>query len=84
MGGPTYTVEQLERLKESPLVKKPDGLPSILQWMEVPADQQNNTNPASNSNNNNNTSRRARGNGRDGDAAGDRADRPLINPMGQF
>lgn len=29
-----YTVEQLHSLRESPLVRKPDGLPSIEQWME--------------------------------------------------
>ncbi|KAK8211837.1 hypothetical protein IWZ01DRAFT_247820 [Phyllosticta capitalensis] len=35
-----YTKEQLLHLKDSPLVHKPDGLPSIEQWMEVPQEQQ--------------------------------------------
>ncbi|KAF2690506.1 hypothetical protein K458DRAFT_439452 [Lentithecium fluviatile CBS 122367] len=79
MAGIRYTVEQLERLRESPLVKKPDELPSIEQWMDVPSDQNNNN--ASNA-----TGRRPRTNLRDSDAAatGDRTDRPLLNPMGQF
>jgi len=29
-----YTIEQLETLRDSPLVKKPDALPEIEQWME--------------------------------------------------
>ena len=80
MAGLRYTVEQLERLRESPLVKKPDELPSIEQWMDVPNDQ-NNTNAG------NTATRRARPNLRDNDAAAPsehRADRPLLNPMGQF
>lgn len=32
-----YTKEQLLHLKDSPLVHKPDGLPSIEQWMEYVA-----------------------------------------------
>ncbi|KAF2631264.1 hypothetical protein BU25DRAFT_226999 [Macroventuria anomochaeta] len=76
-----YTAEQLEGLRQSPLVKKPDGLPSILQWMDVPADQNNNNNHTAN----NGTARRTRG-ARDGEGATTehRTDRPLINPMGQF
>ena len=35
-------------LKESPIVKKPDGLPSISQWMDVPADQNTNNGHANN------------------------------------
>jgi hypothetical protein len=75
-----YTPEQLEGLRQSPLVKKPDGLPSILQWMDVPAEQNNNNHTA-----NNGTARRTRG-ARDGEGATTehRTDRPLINPMGQF
>ncbi|KAF2103545.1 hypothetical protein NA57DRAFT_53063 [Rhizodiscina lignyota] len=34
MGLVRYTHEQLLKLQESPLVRKPDGLPSIAQWME--------------------------------------------------
>ncbi|KAF2240977.1 hypothetical protein BU26DRAFT_469599, partial [Trematosphaeria pertusa] len=77
MAGIKYSVEQLERLRESPLVKKPDGLPSIEQWMDVPNDQNNNN--AGNAGN-----RRPRANLRDNDAAATGADRPLLNPMGQF
>lgn len=29
-----YTVEELLALRDSPLAKKPDGLPSIEQWIE--------------------------------------------------
>jgi len=29
-----YTVDELLALKDSPLVKKPDSLPSIQQWIE--------------------------------------------------
>jgi hypothetical protein len=29
-----YTIDQLEKLKESPLVKKPDALPPIEEWNE--------------------------------------------------
>jgi hypothetical protein len=79
-----YTVEQLEHLRESPLVKKPDELPSIEQWMDVPNDQSNNNN---NNNTGNTAGRRPRTNLREGDAAAageHRADRPLLNPMGQF
>jgi hypothetical protein len=74
MRGLVYTEEQLHSLRESPLVKKPDGLPSISQWMDVPGDQ--------NTNNNNGTARRART--RDGETAVAGEQRPLINPMGQF
>jgi hypothetical protein len=78
MGGSSYTFEQLLALRESPLVKKPDGLPSISQWMDVPADQSN-----TNHTNNNGTARRARGM-RDGEGGASSEQRPLINPMGQF
>ena len=73
-------MEQLERLRQSPLVKKPDALPSIEQWMDVPSDQTNN-------NAGNTSTRRPRTNLREGDAstAGEhRADRPLLGTMGQF
>ncbi|KAF1944334.1 hypothetical protein EJ02DRAFT_398471 [Clathrospora elynae] len=80
MRGPTYTEQELLALKESPLVQKPDGLPSILQWMDVPADQTTNNGQASN----NGTVRRTRGM-RDGEAGAANEQRPLINPvMGQF
>lgn len=84
MAGIRYTVEQLEHLRQSPLVKKPDELPSIEQWMDVPNDQNNNNN---NNNAGNTAGRRPRTNLRDSDAAATsehRADRPLLNPMGQF
>lgn len=77
MRGPTYTEDQLENLRDSPLVKKPDGLPSILQWMDVPADQSNNHT------NNNGTARRARV-PREGEPGAAADQRPVINPMGQF
>jgi hypothetical protein len=77
MRGPTYTEDQLHTLRDSPLVKKPDGLPSILQWMDVPSDQ-NNTHT-----NNNGTARRARV-VREGEGGATAEQRPLINPMGQF
>ena len=80
MRGPTYSEADLLALKESPLVKKPDGLPSISQWMDVPADQNTNNGHA---NNNNGTMRRTRG-ARDGEGATPNEQRPLINPMGQF
>ncbi|PVH94924.1 hypothetical protein DM02DRAFT_173287 [Periconia macrospinosa] len=77
MAGPTYTIEQLQHLRESPLVKKPDNLPSIAQWAEQPVDHEHNTN-----NNNNNVAggaaRRAR------PLRGDAAAEALNNPMGQF
>lgn len=81
MGGPTYTIEQLEHLRDSPLVQKPDGLPAIEQWMELPADQNNNINST--------TNRRPRS-GNHGDTAPtgeQRSERPsLINvgSMGHF
>ncbi|KAF2129417.1 hypothetical protein P153DRAFT_290531 [Dothidotthia symphoricarpi CBS 119687] len=83
MTGPSYSVEQLKALQTSPLVKKPDGLPSILQWMDVPTDQTNMTHAA---NNNNGTARRTRPlrDGEGGAANEPRTDRPIINPMGQF
>lgn len=31
---PRYTVQQLQRLRESSLVHKPEDLPSIEQWIE--------------------------------------------------
>jgi hypothetical protein len=77
MGRSTYTHDQLLALRESPLVKKPDGLPSISQWMDVPADQNNNNA------NNNGTVRRTRG-VREGEGGPANEQRPLINPMGQF
>lgn len=79
MRGPAYSEAQLIALKESPLVKKPDGLPSISQWMDVPADQNANSARADN----NGTVRRTRG-PRDGEGATANEQRPLINPMGQF
>ena len=87
MAGCRYTVDQLEVLRNSPLVKKPDALPSIEQWMDVPNEQ--NTANTANTNNNagNSTNRRPRTNLRDGDTAAVseyRTDRPLLNPMGQF
>lgn len=83
MGGQKYSVAQLERLRESPLVQKPDGLPAIEQWMDIPTDQNTNTN------NNNGTNRRPRsGIHGEGAATGDnRADRPLLmnaGVMGHF
>lgn len=86
MAGGRYTVEQLERLRDSPLVKKPDALPAIEQWMDVPADHNHNNN---NNNNNagNTANRRARTNMREGEtsAAGEhRTERPGLGPMGQF
>jgi len=77
MGGPAYSEQQLLALKESPLVKKPDDLPNISHWMEVPVDQGN---PQAN---NNGTARRTRG-VREADAGATNEARPLINPMGQF
>ncbi|KAK8219326.1 hypothetical protein M8818_001060 [Zalaria obscura] len=35
MAGPRYTVEVLLRLRDSPLVQRPEDLPSIEQWMEA-------------------------------------------------
>ncbi|KAG9816278.1 hypothetical protein KCU68_g15291, partial [Aureobasidium melanogenum] len=32
--GARYTIEQLKALRESPLVRKPDELPSIDEWIE--------------------------------------------------
>lgn len=94
MAGGRYTVEQLEHLRESPLVKKPDALPSIEQWMDVPHDNNNNnnTNASNNATNTNNnagssTSRRTRTNVREGDASAasdHRPDRPFSGAMGQF
>ncbi|KAF2645526.1 hypothetical protein P280DRAFT_442120 [Massarina eburnea CBS 473.64] len=76
MAGPRYTEEQLRHLQFSPLVKKPDGLPSISQWMwnEVPAEQNNPNNNAGGV-----TNRRARPL-----RASDAATEALNNPMGQF
>ena len=81
MRGPTYSEAQLLGLKESPLVKKPDGLPSISQWMDVPAEQ--NTNNGHTNNTNNGTMGRTR-RARDGEGAAANVQRPLIHPMGQF
>lgn len=75
--GVKYTVGQLENLRASPLVKKPDGLPLIEQWMDVPADQNNNATGTTGT-------RRPRTNVRDGDAVSGGSDRPVLNPMGQF
>ncbi|KAF2838714.1 hypothetical protein M501DRAFT_1016803 [Patellaria atrata CBS 101060] len=36
-----YTPQQLHHLRESPLVHKPEGLPSIELWIEPPNEQQN-------------------------------------------
>ena len=82
MAGGRYTVEQLEHLRSSPLVKKPDALPSIEQWMDVPNDHGNNNNHAGNT-----TNRRSRTNAREGDAPATgehRAERPGMGVMGQF
>ncbi|KAE8865394.1 hypothetical protein PTNB73_06282 [Pyrenophora teres f. teres] len=79
MRGPSYSYEELQALRESPLVKKPDGLPSISQWMDVSAEQNTNNGHA----NNNGTLRRARG-ARDAEGTTATEQRPLINPMGQF
>lgn len=79
MGGQKYTIEQLEKLRESPLVQKPDGLPSIEQWMDVPVDQ--------NSTNNNSNRRPRSGNHGEGTTAGERGERPLLisaGSMGHF
>ncbi|KAF2148874.1 hypothetical protein K461DRAFT_324333 [Myriangium duriaei CBS 260.36] len=35
----TYTAEELRHLRDSPLVQKPDGLPSIDQWIDPPQDR---------------------------------------------
>ena len=86
MAGGRYTVEQLERLRDSPLVKKPDALPAIEQWMDVPADHNHNNN-TNNNNAGNTANRRARTNMRDGDtpAGGEhRTERPGLGVMGQF
>lgn len=83
MAGIRYTVEQLEHLRESPLVKKPDALPSIEQWMDVPNEQNSNNATASNAG----SSRRPRTNLREGETASageHRAERPLLGAMGQF
>lgn len=82
MRGPVYSQAQLIALKESPLVKKPDGLPSISQWMDVPVDQHADK-AHNNINNNNGTMRRTRG-ARDGEGGPNNDQRPLMNPMGQF
>ncbi|KAF1993331.1 hypothetical protein P154DRAFT_77722 [Amniculicola lignicola CBS 123094] len=84
MGGPTYSVDELQFLRGSPLVHKPDGLPSIEQWMEVPTDQ---TNTAAATSATANANRRPRsGLLRDGDTtatADSRTDRPM-GLMGNF
>lgn len=74
----TYTKDELEALRESPLVKKPESLPSISQWMEVPPDQSNTAGTTANG-----TARRTRGL-REGETGTSGDQRPLINPMGQF
>ncbi|KAF9739207.1 hypothetical protein PMIN01_01841 [Paraphaeosphaeria minitans] len=85
MAGGRYTVEQLENLRESPLVKKPDALPSIEQWMDVPNDHTNTNNNANVTSST--TNRRTRAN-REGDAGAvggeHRSERPLLGAMGQF
>jgi hypothetical protein len=84
MAGAIYSQEQLLALRESPLVKKPDALPSITQWMDVPTDQANNNNNNNNNHvNNNGTVRRTRGT-REGEVGPTNEQRPVINPMGQF
>ncbi|KAF2121149.1 hypothetical protein BDV96DRAFT_204849 [Lophiotrema nucula] len=75
----SYSVEELHHLRQSPLVQKPDGLPSIEQWMDPPAD----------ANAGNTSSRRPRSGVLrevEGAAAENRTDRPLlINAgMGHF
>lgn len=73
-----YTVEELQYLRDSPLVRKPDGLPSIDQWMDVPADQ------ANNAGNNNNRRSRPSVQG-DGDGTGEtRAERPFLMSSGSM
>lgn len=79
MRGPTYSEAQLKALRESPLVKKPDSLPSISQWMDVPVDQ----NASNTHTSNTGTVRRTR-NPRDSEGNGTGEQRPIINPMGQF
>lgn len=66
-------------MRGSPLVKKPDDLPSISQWMDVPADQGNDNTNNGSANAANIVPRRARPNVR-----GDAAAEALNNPMGQF
>ncbi|KAF2451173.1 hypothetical protein P171DRAFT_212 [Karstenula rhodostoma CBS 690.94] len=87
MAGGRYTVEQLEYLRDSPLVKKPDALPLIEQWMDVPNDNNNNNNNNNANNAGNATNRRTRAN-REGDAGAtggeQRSERPLLGAMGQF
>ena len=84
MRGPVYSQEELIALQESPLVRKPDGLPSISQWMDVPADQGADKTHNNSVGNNNGTVRRTRGT-RDGEGIAISEQRPLINnPMGQF
>jgi len=34
MAGPHYSFEQLKHLRDSPLIRKPDNLPTIEQWIE--------------------------------------------------
>lgn len=78
MGAHKYTVEELEYLRDSPLVRKPDGLPSIDQWMDAPADQ------TSNAGNNNNRRSRPSVQG-DGDGTGEtRAERPPFMSSGSM
>ncbi|KAF2268778.1 hypothetical protein CC78DRAFT_540618 [Lojkania enalia] len=76
MRGQPYSIDQLQYLRNSPLVQKPDGLPSIEQWMEVPAEQ----------NSNNNNANRRRSGLRDDTTTGENRERPLlINAgMGHF
>ncbi|CAI6342296.1 unnamed protein product [Periconia digitata] len=80
MAGPQYSIEQLQHLRESPLVKKPDDLPSISQWMDVPADSGNENHNNVSTNAAGVAARRPRANVRGGDAAAE----ALNNPMGQF
>jgi hypothetical protein len=82
MVGAVYSHDQLLALRESPLVKKPDALPSITQWMDVPTDQSNNNNVNVNVDKNG-TARRVRGM-REGEGPPVNDQRPVINPMGQF
>ncbi|KAF2829531.1 hypothetical protein CC86DRAFT_191012 [Ophiobolus disseminans] len=78
MAGAVYSEAQLIALKDSPLVKKPEALPSITQWMDVSADQTNT--------NQNNAGRARRVPAVRGPPEGDGASErpPIINPMGQF
>ncbi|KAF2744296.1 hypothetical protein M011DRAFT_496458 [Sporormia fimetaria CBS 119925] len=78
MAGRQYSREELEYLRDSPLVRKPDGLPSIAQWMEVQPDTNNTSNATAN--------RRPRTNNQsEGIACGDsRSERPSLMSTGSM